>query len=117
MVIHFGCTSGSPQRLAATTERDAVVRSAVVASVSRQDVGHIADGALRVRIVLARAILPSTRVDDVDLPFGMGEAQEPARENGDRVVPFENGTVNTKPPVRGDGTLTGYRSGSTLHGH
>ena len=75
--------------LATTAQRDAIVRSTMIVSIARQDVGYIADSAFRVRVILAWAALPSARVDDVDFSFGVIEAQEPARKNGDRVIPWK----------------------------
>ena len=65
----------------------AIVRASVVKRVTGKDVGHISDDALPVGVVLAGAVLPSVRVNDVDLAFGMCETQEAAGEDGDGVIP------------------------------
>lgn len=59
----------------------------MVKRVAGKDVGYVSDDALSVGVVLTRAILPSVRVNDVDLAFGVSEAQEAAGEDGDGVIP------------------------------
>lgn len=67
-----------------------------------EDVGNGANNALVRSIILARAAVPRVRVLDVDLPAGMREAQEPAGQDGHRVLLVGNPREARATGERGD---------------
>jgi hypothetical protein len=67
----------------------------MVRRVDHEKVWDVANRAFSVGIILAGAVLPLSRVDDVDLALRLGKAHETTGERWDRVFPVKMLALST----------------------
>lgn len=72
-----------------------IKRTNMVRRVDHEKVWDVANRAFSVGIILARAVLPLSRIDDVNLPLRLGKAHETTGEGWDGVFSVEMLTFST----------------------